>query len=474
MQRPVSSWSTRSLPQDGHAIFAACSSIRRQHRQPRRLGPSLASRTGGQTLLPKVNGARKLSRPLIALPGTTRPKPLAPNPPQRVVAGDFDLPVPKRFPDIAVNHDLATAARHPRPVLRLRPHRQDRLADLLTQARMSPALPQPAVISTADHPIRSAPGLPALQRPHPDMRRTQQQLGLRRPQLRQFGSLRRATSSHRRAVRVVLRPRLTRPRPQGVTTAETALHLHQMLQALFHQRPLLRLHTAPRRLLTPPVGAQRRRTRRRTALRMIDQEPQAHRQTRTISRHKLHPAQLRFLTLNAPLHTVQDKARTRGEIQRNRVHDAPPATTTEPSVSGCDRSIPSFRCHSRCNRLQPRTMPLITPPGKPPHRPPAHHRSVCQVPHRVRHLVLGVPPRRRPPVGPPIPQVEALMSRLHREGNQQVVPRTPVRPQRTSGVRARLFPAVTNITVLQITHAPRQARPSPARSRSSKLTTTCL
>jgi hypothetical protein len=33
MQRPVPSWSTRSSPQDGHALFAACSSIRRQHRQ---------------------------------------------------------------------------------------------------------------------------------------------------------------------------------------------------------------------------------------------------------------------------------------------------------------------------------------------------------------------------------------------------------------------------------------------------------
>ncbi len=109
------------------------------------------------------------------------------------------------------------------------PDGEDRLPDLLGDARMTPARPQPPVIRAPRHPRPAARDVPPDQRPVADTVQPQQPrlISIQRPQ---FRDLRVTALRQRRPGRVVLRFRLPGTRPRRIAASEAGLGFQQMRQ----------------------------------------------------------------------------------------------------------------------------------------------------------------------------------------------------------------------------------------------------
>ena len=155
---------------------------------------------------------RQPRRPRIALPGPPGAEPVPPGPAQRVVAGDHGIG-PEPLPDILADLDVLGPHGDPRAVQRLLPDREDRLPDLRRDAGMAAALPQPPVICAPGQPELPPGALPPEQRAVADRIQAQEPRRLRVHRL-ELSDLRHPPGRHRRRVRVVLGPGLSRPWPQ--------------------------------------------------------------------------------------------------------------------------------------------------------------------------------------------------------------------------------------------------------------------
>ena len=291
---------------------------------------------------------RELGRAGIPLARPARPEPLPPDPAEDRVAGDRRARA-EPLPDVLMDHAFPGAHAHLRPAQGLLANREDRFPDLLGDAGMAAAFPQPAFVRAADQP-EPAPGvLPPDQGPVADRVQAQHPgvLGIKRLQLRNLGP---AAAGQRRGGRVVLRLRLSRPGLQRVPAAESRRDLQQVRHPQLGQLPPARLQVTRQLGLAAPVGPRGGGPRRRPKVRVTGQEPQADLLAGAVPADQVNPAKVGLTALDRPLPPVQHHRHAGRQLpQRTGPHHAAPGTSSERSAKGPARSIPTCRCQIRCS-----------------------------------------------------------------------------------------------------------------------------
>ncbi len=292
-----------------------------------------------------------LRRTHITLPSPARAEPLPPHHGQRRAAGNLlRREAGEHLPHVLVQQAVLGPHADPRAPQALPPDGEDRLPDLLGDARMTPAAARPAAVRAGHHQILDARGRQPLQRPRTHMLQAQSRR-LVPVQSLQLGGLRPPPLGNRRGGRVVGRPRLPGQGSRRMPHPVAGLRLPDMFRP--QPGPLQVIAGQIRSARGLPGGPRRRPCGRpeRAGVRVVHQpaDRAAHALAVRIPQHDL--AGLRHDLLNRPADTVETDPAARGQLEQPSSHHGrppPPGQTTDVSCKGSPKSMPSLRCQSRC------------------------------------------------------------------------------------------------------------------------------